>query len=351
MRERRATIREVARLAGVSLGSASAALNGLPGVSEDTRRRVDDAARQLNYRLVPASGGRSRMMAFICFRHTGWPSPQDMFLSPILLSMAEATRKNKHVFQFHIFDPMQRQERQRAIADFARESLCDGYVLYVFSELNEIDVMELNEIGLPYVVLGDSPKLIEADCVYVDNLRGGYAATEHLIHAGRKRIAFISGPADSIDSLHRFRGYREALAAHRLDFDRRLAEVGDYAVEEGYRRLHAILDRLEVPPDGLFCADDRIGQGAIKALKERGLRVPEDVSVMGYDDSLAALCSDPPLSTMRQPLSLLGAGAIDLLAGRLADPHGQRSRVVLLPELVIRDSCGLHESGKAGASV
>lgn len=339
MTKRRTTLRDVAKEAGVSLGSASAALNGLPGVSEETRQRVKEAARRLNYKLAHTSQGRARMLAFICFRKNDWPTPEDMFLSPIIMAMAEATRRHKHVFQFHIFDAMPRHERQQAIAEFAREGLCDGYVLFVFSELNEIDVVELNEIGLPYVILGESPKLIEADCVYVDNRRGGYDATDYLIRNGRRRLAFLSGPPDSLDSLNRFRGYREALAAHGIDFDSRLFEVGNYSVEEGYRAMQSILARVDSPPDGIFCADDRIGQGAVKALKDHGLRVPEDVSVIGFDDSIAAICSVPPLTTMRQPLDSLGASAINLLAERLKDPMGEKKRIVLTPELIVRESC------------
>ena len=343
-KKRSATIRDVARQAGVSLGAASQALNNRPGVSEELRERVRRAARELGYSRYQAArkilGSGTRTLAFICFRLRGWPSPQDVFLSPILMAMAEAARAHDHLFHLQVFEDLDRNHRQQAIKEFLESSLCDGYVLYIFSQLTEIDVLELNEIGVPYVVMGKAPSLIEACCVYVDNRRGGYEAAEHLIKLGRRRIAFLSGPADSLDSLNRLRGYREALQDHDVPFDPRLIARGDYSVEEGYRAMLRLLDGEDMPMDGVFCADDRIAQGVVRALRERGLGVPGDVSVIGFDDSVAAVCSDPRLTTMRQPLYDLGKSTIDLLIERIRHPEVEPRQIRLTAELIVRDSCG-----------
>ncbi|MGE5598350.1 MAG: LacI family DNA-binding transcriptional regulator [Bacteroidota bacterium] len=338
-----ATIRDVARAAGVSLGAASQALNNRPGVSEELREKVRRAAEQLNYSRYHAArkilGSGTRTLAFICFRLHGWPSPQDIFLSPILMSMAETARSHNHLFQLQVFDQMDRSHRQQAIRDFLESSLCDGYVLYVFSQLNEIDVLELNEIGVPYVVMGKAPSLMDTWCAHVDNRRGGYEATAHLIKLGRRRIAFISGPGDSLDSLNRLRGYREALEEHGVAFDPRLIGRGDYAVEEGYRAMRQILAAGGERPDGVFGADDRIAQGAVRALADAGIRVPDEVAVIGFDDSVAAVCSQPSLTTMHQPLYDLGKATVDLLVERIGNPGAPARQVCLQPTLVIRQSC------------
>ncbi len=253
--------------------------------------------------------------------------------------MAGRARQLGYSFQFHAFAPTGKRNRRKSIRDLVRDTCCAGLVIYVFSRYDDITGTEPTGIPCPCVALGDIPESVGIDCICVDNRAGGFAATEHLIGIGRRRIGFISGPADSIDSTQRFRGFHEALLLHGLALDERLVQAADFTIETGYAATEAMLQASSDAPDGIFCANDRIARGAIGALRDAGLRVPVDVSLVGFDDTIAD-AADPALTTVRQPLVPLGERTIDVLAGRIMDPKRRPGRLALAPELVIRDSCG-----------
>jgi LacI family transcriptional regulator len=176
--------------------------------------------------------------------------------------------------------------------------------------------------------------------VDVDNVGGARMAVEHLIRLGHTRIATITGPLTMSHGEDRLLGYRQALEAHRLPVDERLVVAGDYTEESGSMGMQRL---LSASPTALFAASDVMAIGALKALREAGLRVPEDVALVGFDDLSIASAIVPALTTVRQPIEHLGSMAADLLLNSLASPPGAHTpaqRIILPTQLVLRGSCG-----------
>jgi LacI family transcriptional regulator len=196
----------------------------------------------------------------------------------------------------------------------------------------------LNRRRIPFVLLDREISEIKANCVLSDHVRGAYSAVEHLVQHGHRQVAFISGPADSPDSSARFDGYRQCLQDHGLAFSPQLVEHGDFRQLGGYQAMKRLLDSLESFPTAVFAANDEMAIGAIGAARDKGLRIPDDVAIAGYDDIEMAAFAHPPLTTIRQPLRDFGISAVQML---LRSMDGSEPETVVMPvELIVRRSCG-----------
>lgn len=183
--------------------------------------------------------------------------------------------------------------------------------------------------------------------VSIDNISSARKATEHLIRLGHCRIAHLSGPMNIILSRDRLRGYQQALAQHELEADAALVQEGDFTYESGYNLTLKLL-ALEKPPTAIFAANDEMAIGAIKAVRHRGGRVPDDVAVVGFDDIQMASIFEPSLTTIAQPMFEIGQKAMELLLALIEGTSARRRQLVLPDRLVIRDSCGGERSGQRG---
>jgi LacI family transcriptional regulator len=173
--------------------------------------------------------------------------------------------------------------------------------------------------------------------VEVDNLTGAHTAVTHLVRLGRRRIALITGPSGSLAAEDRKRGYLNALVERRLLVDEGLIIHGDFTEDSSYRAMERLLAK---EPDAIFVASDSMALGAMRALREVGKRVPEEVAVVGFDDLPQAVTADPPLTTIRQPIQRAGVLAVEMLIDILENGMGPARRIILPTELVIRASCG-----------
>jgi DNA-binding LacI/PurR family transcriptional regulator len=191
--------------------------------------------------------------------------------------------------------------------------------------------------GIPMVTMGRPFSRQRTDYVDADNAGGGEAAVRHLVAAGRRCLATVAGPLDMSAGIDRLRGYVDATrAAGMLAASDRVMQ-GDFTEAAGYRAMKLLLD--ETPEiDGVFIASDLMGVGALRALRELGRRVPDDVAVVGFDDAPLAPYTDPPLTTVRQPVVLLGQEMVRLLLCRLSEPPGDPKAIILPTELVVRAS-------------
>ncbi|MFD6287821.1 LacI family DNA-binding transcriptional regulator [Streptomyces sp. NPDC060205] len=326
----RVTITEIARKAGVSVPTVSRVVNGRSDVAPDTRARVEDLLRLHGYRRRP-SGARVRA-ALIDLVFDDLDSPWAVEIIRGVEEVAHAAGVGTVVSAIH-----GRSGDARRWMTNLRARASDGVIL-VTSVLEPVLHEELRRLGVPLVVVdpAGSPAL-DAPTVGVTNWAGGMAATEHLVGLGHRRIGFVAGPPRLLCSRARLDGYRAALDRAGIAVDESLIVPGDFRPESGFTGCAALLD-LERPPTALFAASDQMAMGAVEALRRRGLRVPEDMSVVGFDDLPEVRWSAPPLTTVRQPLAEMGKLAVRtvlrLTRGRSLDSP----RVELATELVVRAS-------------
>jgi|tagenome__1003787_1003787.scaffolds.fasta_scaffold20916308_3 LacI family transcriptional regulator len=338
--EDRVTIRELARLSGVSVGTVSRALNGYADVRAETRERIARLARELDY--TPAAAARSlvtqRSHVIGVFLETGegHPDLQHPFFHEVLGGLKQ--RVGAEGFDLLLFA----SERPgngygpHSYLKRARHHSVDGVALIGLRpedpEVRRLVRAELACVGIDMELEG--PK---AEVVMSDNEAGARAAVEHLAALGHRRIATITGMLDSRPGRDRLRGYRAAAHAAGLVDRAEYVAYGDFYAESG-REAAARLLALSEPPTAIFAAADMMAIGAVRAAAELGLSVPQDVSIVGFDDIQLAAHVNPPLTTLRQDKLGLGAAAGEALIARIAG-DGDRPPLRILPvELIVRGS-------------
>ncbi len=344
--KRRATIRDVAELAGVSQTTVSFVLNNVEGVriSEETRQRVLEAARTLNYhpdasarRLVR---GRTRVIAFV-EHHSPQSAQVDAFMAEVLRGIYEVARQ----YDYHVlFEPLLPSEGHFAerCVQLVRARHADGIILSGPRSDDE-PLLSIRHEEVP-IVLHGRPPTGDWPFIDVDNVRGAWLATQHLIQLGHQRVGLIlHAPLVYTAAADRKAGYVQALEEAGLTVDERYIQQANFTPESGKAAMMALLSQSP-RPSAVFVAGDTVALGAIQAAKEAGLRVPEELAVVGFDDIPLAAYFDPPLTTVRLPAYGLGWGAGELLirileGDEIASPH-----VLLDTELVVRQSCGAHLS-------
>ncbi len=329
--ERRVTITAIAREAGVSAPTVSRVLNGRSDVSPQTRERIEELLRQHGYRR---RSGRSRDAArLIDLVFPNLDSPWAVEIIRGVEDVAHAAGMGTVVSAIH-----RRSKSARQWLQNLRSRASDGVIL-VTSELEPSFQAELRRLAVPMVVVdpaGVPP--IDVPTIGATNWAGGLSATRHLISLGHRRIGFIAGPPHLMCSRARMDGYRGALEAAGIPFDEELVQKGNFYHEAGFEGGAALL-AMENPPTAVFAASDQMALGVYEAVRQRGLRVPDDVSVVGFDDLPEARWSSPPLTTVRQPLAEMGLMAartvLRLMRGEVVDSP----RIELATEFVERDSC------------
>ena len=334
-------IDDVARLAGVSTATVSRALRGLPTVSAATRRRVLAAAEQLDYRVSPSAsrlaGGRTGTIAVVVPRITRW------FFGTVVEAVEEFLYLSGYDLLLYNLGGRE-QIRQRVLSAANLHKRVDGIML-VATPLHRTDLPALTALNLPGVTVSSGTEVPGWPCVRVDDVAAARAATRHLLDLGHRRIAHISGDPDDelafTTHLDRRRGYLAALRAAGITPDPSLDVESQFTIDGGTRAAEELLRRGD-PPTAIFAACDEMAMGAMTALRDAGLRVPQDVSVIGIDDhDLAGVLG---LSTIAQPAAAQGLLAarilLDPLVGHSLDPPADPpgSPVILPTRLVVRES-------------
>lgn len=332
----RPTSKDVATLAGVSRTTVSFVMNDRSDVKipEETRRRVRDAARELGYHPHASArrlaGGRTHVLALV-LRQSPEQVAGDAVLAETLRGLASAARTGGFrvmVEPFALDDPMV------TYTALLRAQHADGLVVSG-PRVDDPSLAELIRDGFPIVLQGALPD-VRAPSVDVDNVAGARGAVEHLISLGHRRIACITNaPLVYTAAQERLDGYRLALAAAGLDAAPELVAEGAFDAPSGHAAMAQLLART--PFDAAFVASDVVALGAIGALREAGRRVPDDVSIVGFDDIPLAAYFDPPLTTVRLPAYELGHAAGRALLERIADREIP-PRTLLPTELIVRAS-------------
>jgi DNA-binding LacI/PurR family transcriptional regulator len=331
------TLEEVARIAGVSRATVSRVVNGNPRVNHETRRVVEKAVARLGYIPNPAARSlvtrRSDSVALVIAEPTGRLFDDPFF--PRLLRGVGAELTSRQL-QLVLLMPQDERDEQRAERYLASGHV-DGALLVSLHGDDPLPA-DLAARGIPVVVGARPPHGAAVSFVDVDNVQGARSAVEHLIETGRTTIATIAGPGDMSPGIDRLEGYRQALRAAGRPADARLEAVADFSDVGGEKAMRRILEAAPAV-DGVFAASDLMAIGAIRALRAAGRRVPDDVGVVGYDDSIART-ADPPLTSVRQPIEEMGREMTRLLVQAIEEGGSVPRRVVLGTDLIVRRSSG-----------
>lgn len=328
------TIADVARRAGISIATVSRVLNKNVFVEEETTRRVEKAISELSY--VPRSAARTlasrrtKTLGLIMSEISG------VFFSPLLRGIEASVRQAGYNLLVYATGEIEEgHSTHRALG----EQNTDGLLVFTDSlELEEL--MRLDRIGFPVVLMHQStPPGTRMPTITIENKDGAAKIATHLIQVhGRRRIVFLRGPSTQEDAGWRERGYRDALSSNGIPFDSRLVIDGMFNEEIAHQSMQKLIES-GVEFDAVFSADDDSASGALLALREAGIRVPQDVSLVGFDDAPFARYLNPPLTTVHAPTEEVGRTAIcqllKLIKEEVVEP------LILLPtEQVVRSSCG-----------
>ncbi len=329
-----ATLRDVARRAGVSIATVSYVLNGTRSVSPEVEARVREAVRALQYRPNRLARGLRRKRTHVIGLVV--PDSANPFFAEIARGMEDLSFAHDHsvILCNSDGDPAKEQRYLGVLI----EQQVDGIAL-VSAHATPAHLSMLRQRRIPFVVVDRDLPGLEADCVLADNFQGGYLATRHLLERGHRRIACIAGPSELTPSADRVRGYRRALEEAGIRPREVWVQRGDFRAESGYEAARFFLSLpAKVRPTAIFACNDLMAIGAMRAIGEAGLSIPDDIALVGFDDILLASYVIPPLTTVAQPTYEMGRIAGDLLLRRLGEPDRPPARLILPVRLVVRQS-------------
>ena len=327
------TIFDVASEAGVSYTTVSRVINDDAHVKADTRERVQQVMKRLGYvvnrQARSLAGGRSRVIGVLV------PDLGTSYIGEIMRGVDEEL--DLAHYDMMLYTTHRREAKESGYVAALTQGMADG--LLIVLPRNPANFMQtLRQYNSPYVLIDHQGTNEKDHAVGATNWQGAYNATEYLIKLGHQRIGFITGWMDLGCARDRLAGYQAALRTNHLPVNSELVYEGDFHQPKGYAGGHALFG-LDEPPTAIFASNDVMAMGAMDAAHNRGLRIPDDVSILGFDDIPQAQNVRPALTTVRQPLEKMGRVATQMLLDLLNDPQKDVSRVELPTELVVRDSC------------
>ncbi len=331
------TIKDVARVAAVSVGTVSNVLNGREAqYNEETYQRVMQVVRDLDYhpnRHARSLARRASHVIGVSFAEQERSLSGNPYVADILDGMMQSASENS--YNIALFTRLRSGEESRYLAQFLDRSI-DGLCLIAPSLTNPLP-NDLLLTHLPSIVVGADYPNTTISWIDVDNEEGARMAVEYLAEQGHARIAHLAGEKAQRSALLRYSGYCSTLAKYNLPNDPNFVYWCNYDKETGYRYAKRLLKR-EDRPTAIFAADDLIALGAMEAARELGLRVPEDVSLIGFDDIPKAQDSQPSLTTIQQPMREIGVRAAEWLISQASVRRGEPLQLLIKPTLIVRGS-------------
>lgn len=329
-----ATIKQVAAHAEVSTATVSRVLTGLNSVSQELTERVREAVRELNYH--PNRIARNLRIRTTHTIGVVLSDIQNPFFTSVLRGIEDVLQAADYTLLLGNSDE-----------NVAREQIClttlraEGVAGIIFSPTTDdaTEYRRILDIKAPVVAIDRAPIGLPIDTITVANAEGARAAMAHLISLGHQRIGMISGPAQISTASERLAGYRQALEEAGLPAPDDLVQYSDFRQAGGYKGMQALL-ALPDPPTAVCIANNLMTLGAYQALNERGLRIPSDIAVVGFDDIPWAVSLQPALTAVAQPTYEMGVTAARLLLAHIKEPERPVQRIVLETQLMVRGSCG-----------
>lgn len=331
------TLEDIAKLVGVHRSTVSRVINGSENVSPEVRKRVLETIRQTGYHPNAAARSlasqRSHMIGLV-LPH----SVSSFFTDPYFphLTQGIAYGCNNHDLTLSLFLVGNKEDEEKISPRISRRGLLDG-LLIQSGQPGELLTQRLVKSSVPSLILGRPHEPDGVSYIDVDNVKAAETATRHLLSLGYQRVATITGNEGSTVAADRLTGYQRALKEAGRQVDDALIAAGDFTESSGYTAMLAL---LPARPDAVFAASDIMAAGAMRAAQEKGLRIPEDIAFVGFDDVPLASLSKIQLTTIRQPILKFGIKAVEFLIDLIENGTTPARNIIMDTELVIRDSCG-----------
>ena len=336
MTSKRPTIRDVAQFAGVSHQTVSRVINQFERINPDTRKKVEDAIETLGYHpsAIARSMSYGGTRTFACIS----PNLTD-FTFASMIEGAETYAREQGYFLISATAP-DASSFQTLVEQLVQSRRTEG--LLVINPYADKRYLYLPK-DVPVVLMGARPRTKGLASVALDDKQGGYLATKHLLSLGHTQIALISGPLEEDCVQDRINGYKKALDEAGLTFDKELISSGDWSATSGQSCIENLI-KQGTKFSAVFAQNDRMATGAIHFMQKIGWQIPQDVSVVGFDDMPLSSYFNPSITTIRQDIQILGINAVRLLINKKEDPCEEIQQLLYTPELVIRDStCNYHQ--------
>ncbi len=332
-----ATMKDIAKLAGVSTSTVSHVINKTRFVSEEISERVNNAAKELNY-YAPSALARSLKVNRTKTIGMLVTTSTNPFFGEVVKGVERSCYHKG--YSLILCNTEGDNERMRQSINTLLQKRVDGLILMCSSlEGERIDVFERYP-DIPVVVMDWGPMLFTSDKIQDNSLRGGYLAAKYLIDCGHTEIGCITGPLIKHQAQMRYEGYKRAMNEAGLEFNANWIIESDFECEGGYQAFKKMAERGKLP-SSIFVSNDMMAMGVISAANELDIKVPDDLSIIGYDDIHIAKFMSPSLTTIHQPKYRLGQAAVETLVRRLDDKSNEAQVVQLEPTLVVRNSVKL----------
>lgn len=336
------SIRDVAREANVSVSTVSRVIRKYSNVTKETEEKVNNAIKMLNYIPNAAAsrlGSGTLENIGVVFTRSADKAFQNPFFSEVLMGIGHVLEAYDYNMQLMMYNDSQ-VEREKVMAALA-SGMIQGVIL-LSSRSYDMLVQDLANSNYPFVISGRVEGIITNQQIYsvnTDNREGSYIMVDHLAKLGHQKIALINGPKDYVVNLDRYDGYRRALVANGLEYDISLEIDGGFTLNDAKK---AVIDTLMKRKDitAIFAKDDMKAIAAMQGIKQLGLRIPEDIAIVGYNDYEIAKISEPQLTTMRVPIYELGVQIATMMMKLFNDEIIEEPSLILDTEIVIRKSCG-----------
>lgn len=335
----RVTIKDIAKASGSSITTVSLVLNNkAPHISEETRSRIKTLARSLGYRpnrvAINLQRQSTKTIGLII------PDINNSFFAELIGGVESASQQSGYDLLLTNSNDRQKDEIQhiQALADRS----VDGLIVVMSAESHGLREQEsfqaLHDTGVPTVLLDCFSSAADFSTVTIDNSGGAELAVDHLIKLGHRRIACVSGPRGPVTNEDRLTGYSTALERAGIKVENELIVEGDFRYQSGYAAAQLLLPHK---PSAIFCLNDLMAYGVVRALRERKIKIPKDISVVGFDDIFFSSVLEVPLTTVRQSIGNIGETAANVLINEVQDKTAEKRHIVLPPQLVVRKSTGI----------